>query len=310
MWLVGTIIVLILIIFFAIAAWKTYDIAIRTTPASKEKYRQRSRDENDATILQWYDQQSWQVWQQQSEDQLTLKGYFLAGKEPQQPVVIVAHGYHHTHQQMAKYAKMFQQLGYQVLLPDSRGQGTSGGFHIGFGWQDRRDYLGWIQQVQQHCGQEVPIVLFGVSMGAATVLATSGEQDLPAQVQAVIADCGFDQVYTQVRHRVLTKYHLIPEPTVWLASLLTKHFAHYRLQDGNITGQVAKSKTPTLFIHGTEDNYVPLKSERILYAACHAPKREYLVANAGHTQAYQQNTAEYFSQVKKFLSSYVKDSGK
>lgn len=309
MWLIGVMIVLVLIIFFAIAAWKTYDIAIRTTPASKEKYRQRSRTENSDQALQWYDQQTWQVWQQQTPDHLTLQAYFLAGQR-EQPVAIIAHGYHHTHQQMIKYAQLFQRLGYRVLLPDSRGQGTSGGFHIGFGWQDRRDYVGWVQQVQQRCGQEVPIVLFGVSMGAATVLATSGEQDLAPQVKVIIADCGFDQVYTQVRHRVLTKYHLIPEPTVWLASLLTQHFAHYRLQDGDITGQVAQSKTPTLFIHGTEDNYVPLKSEHILYQACRAPKQEYLVTNAGHTEAYQQNPAEYFSQVKNFLSEYVKDHRK
>lgn len=308
MWLIGVIVLALVLIFFIIAAWKTYDIAIRTTPIAKEKYRQRSRQENSTQFLNWYDQQNWQVWQQQSEDQLTLKANFLAG-EVDQPVAIIAHGYHHTHQQMAKYAQLFQKLGYQVLLPDSRGQGVSGGFHIGFGWQDRRDYVGWIKQVQRHCGA-VPIVLFGVSMGAATVLATSGETDLSVQVKAVIADCGFDQVYTQVRHRVLTKYHLIPEPTVWLASLLTKHFAHYRLQDGDIAGQVAKSSTPTLFIHGKEDNYVPLKSERVLYQACTAPKAEYLVANAGHTQAYQRNPAEYFSQVKSFLDEYVKDGHK
>ncbi|MCH4057373.1 MAG: hypothetical protein LKE89_05510 [Lactobacillaceae bacterium] len=91
MWLIGVIVLALVLIFFIIAAWKTYDIAIRTTPIAKEKYRQRSRQENSTQFLNWYDQQNWQVWQQQSEDQLTLKANFLAG-EVDQPVAIIAHG--------------------------------------------------------------------------------------------------------------------------------------------------------------------------------------------------------------------------
>lgn len=60
---------------------------------------------------------------------------------------------------MANYAYMFHQMGYNVLLPDDRGHGQSAGKYISFGWQDRRDYLGWIDKVVRINGRHTDIIL-------------------------------------------------------------------------------------------------------------------------------------------------------
>ena len=79
---------------------------------------------------------------------------------------IVAHGYMGNAETMANYAKMFHDLGYNVLVPDARGHGKSEGDYIGFGWHERKDYVKWIDQVLETNGQSEEIVLYGISMGA------------------------------------------------------------------------------------------------------------------------------------------------
>lgn len=79
---------------------------------------------------------------------------------------------------MADYAKMYHDLGYNVLVPDARGHGQSEGDYIGFGWHERKDYVQWIDEILAKNGSEETITLYGISMGAATVMMTSGE-DLP-----------------------------------------------------------------------------------------------------------------------------------
>ncbi|MFC6314401.1 alpha/beta hydrolase [Lapidilactobacillus achengensis] len=301
------IVLIAVVVFLAIAAWKTYTIAIRTTPKQKQAYIDRSWAQVSAADRQWYQQQAWQTWRIKSEDGLQLVARFLPPATPGRPIVVLAHGYHHTHQQMIPYARLYAQWGCGLLLPDSRGQGLSGGFNLGFGWLDRRDYVAWSREILRQRGSATAIVLAGVSMGGATVLAASGEADLPENVQAIVDDCGFDHVYPQIKLRVSGKYHLPQEPTVWLASLLTRHFAHYRLQEGDIASQVARSHTPTLFIHGDQDDYVPIASERHMYKICQAPKAAYIVPGAGHTAAYAADPDQYAARVKDFLSRYVSD---
>lgn len=65
-------------------------------------------------------------------------------------------------------------LGYNVLLPDQRAHGYSGGHTITMGVKERYDARDWTVWARSRFGPEVPIFLMGVSMGAATVLLAAG----------------------------------------------------------------------------------------------------------------------------------------
>ncbi len=101
---------------------------------------------------------------------------------------------------MIPYARLFHDHGFNVLMPDARAIGESDGHRIGFGWTDRKDYLGWVNKVIGELGADVKIVLMGFSMGAATVLAAAGEH-LPQNVKAVVADSGFASIYQMAKRR-------------------------------------------------------------------------------------------------------------
>lgn len=240
-----------------------------------------------------------------SYDGLKLHGYFLEAKIPTNNTVIIVHGYSGSANVMVSYAEFYyQNLGYNVLMPDNRGHGKSEGNYIGFGWHDRMDYLNWIDYVINNIGDNSNIVLHGVSMGGATVLMTSGE-NLPNNVKAIISDCAYTSVMAQLTYQLKRMYNIPTFPIMQSTSLLTKIRAGYFFSEASALDQVAKSKTPTLFIHGDADTFVPYEMVFELYDNCSSEKELFIVPGAEHAMAYWDDTIGYETKVKEFLKKHV-----
>jgi fermentation-respiration switch protein FrsA (DUF1100 family) len=264
----------------------------------------------------WIDAKNPETVSIRSGDGLTLKALYLA--RPGAPAegrktAILAHGYRGNGKQVDAYARFFyEKLGFNVLLPDARAHGASEGRYIGFGWPERLDYLIWIDWVKSGAGKaaapraggEGPqILLFGVSMGAATVMMTAGE-DLPGEVKAVVEDCGYTSAEDEIRHQLRELYHI---PFDWFfraGSLIVKKRAGYSFEEASALNQVKKARVPILFIHGEADSFVPFEMVHALYNACPGEKELFTVKDAIHGGAYAVAPAEYESRISNFVSKY------
>ncbi|MGM0274990.1 alpha/beta hydrolase [Enterococcus sp. AZ080] len=243
-------------------------------------------------------------WQQISTDGLKLSAIYLPATDSHK-TAIVAHGYMGNAETMANYAKMFHDLGYNVLVPDARGHGKSEGDYIGFGWHERKDYVKWIDQVLETNGQSEEIVLYGISMGAATVMMTSGES-LPTNVKAIIEDCGYSSVNEELAYQLNELFSLPPFPLIQVTSLMTKIRAGYFFGEANVIKQLEKNQLPMLFIHGDADTFVPYEMLDKVYQATNGPKEKYIVPGAEHAKAYSIDPENYQKTVSSFLEKYVK----
>nr|WP_251037616.1 alpha/beta hydrolase [Paenibacillus albidus] len=253
----------------------------------------------------WISRQQFRNLEMISDDGLVLKGYYLASDRAEGRTVIIAHGYSGQGKDMGAYAKFYaEKLGYNVLIPDARGHGSSGGSYIGFGWPERRDYVRWIQLMIEENGPDSQIVLHGVSMGGATVLSTSGEE-LPPQVKAIVSDCAFSSVQAQLSYQLRRMYRLPSFPFVQSASLVTRMKAGYSFGEASALRQVRKTRIPILFIHGDKDTFVPFSMMDELYEACGSPKEKFVVPGAGHGYAYDTDNAAYIDRVAGFVTKYV-----
>ncbi|PQC28062.1 alpha/beta hydrolase [Enterococcus mundtii] len=242
-------------------------------------------------------------WQQTSADGLKLSAIYLPATDSHK-TAIVAHGYMGDAETMANYAKMFHDLGYNVLVPDARGHGKSEGDYIGFGWHERKDYVKWIDQVLETNGQSEEIVLYGISMGAATVMMTSGES-LPTNVKAIIEDCGYSSVNEELAYQLNELFGLPPFPLIQVTSLMTKIRAGYFFGEADAIKQLEKNKLPMLFIHGDADTFVPYEMLDKVYQATNGPKEKYVVPGAEHAKAYSVDPENYQKTVSNFLEKYV-----
>jgi len=141
-------------------------------------------------------------------------------------------------------------------------------------------------------------------MGSATVLMTSGE-NLPKQVKAVIADCGYTSAKDILTYQLKRMYHLPSFPIIQSTSLLTKIRAGYFFEEASALEQVKKTKLPIFFIHGDSDTFVPVKMVYDLYEAANGEKELYIVPNAEHGNAYDAEPNVYEDKVTHFLKKYI-----
>ena len=234
---------------------------------------------------------------------LRLHSYEVKAKKESKVWVIAVHGYTDSAYFMVEAAKQFLNYGYNVLMPDLRAHGKSEGRYIGMGWPDRLDLMQWIDYLIATYGN-IKIILYGISMGAATVMMTSGER-LPSNVRVVIEDCGYTSAWEEFAYELKTLFHMPTFPALYNANVITKIRAKYSLKKASAIKQVAKSKTPTLFIHGDKDKFVPFYMLDKLYDAASCKKEKLVIKNAGHAEAQRVEPERYWRCVRRFIKHYL-----
>ena len=234
---------------------------------------------------------------------LRLHSYEVKAKKESKVWAIAVHGYTDSAYFMVGAAKQFLNYGYNVLMPDLRAHGKSEGKYIGMGWPDRLDLMQWIDYLIATYGN-IKIILYGISMGAATVMMASGER-LPSNVRAIIEDCGYTSAWEEFAYELKTLFHMPTFPALYNANVITKIRARYSLKKASAIKQVAKSKTPTLFIHGDKDKFVPFYMLDKLYEAASCKKEKLVIKNAGHTEAQAIEPERYWRVVRRFIKHYL-----
>lgn len=238
-----------------------------------------------------------------SEDHLKLAGTTYLKEEGTHKWAILIHGYKGKKEEMRNMAQQYAERGYHILTPDLRAHGQSEGRYIGMGWLDRKDILNWIDFIIEK-DQEAEIVLHGISMGGATVMMTAGEK-LPEQVKVLIEDCGYTSVKDIFQLQLKELYHLPAFPILYAADAVARVRAGYGFKEGSALKQVAKSTRPILFIHGSEDDFVPTAMVKPLYEAASCEKDILVVENAGHAEAQYADPKLYFDTVFSFIEKYT-----
>ena len=236
-----------------------------------------------------------------SFDGLRLRAVWVPAAEPTDRTILCLHGYRANGCfDFGAQSRFLRGLGWNLLLPDDRAHGQSEGRYIGFGNLDSRDCLSWCRFLAERY-PEGPVVLCGVSMGAAAVLAASGDPALPPQVRGVAADCGFSSGWEEVRLQMKNFFHLPAFPLLPTADFLLRRLAGYSLRDREAVRQVRNTRVPLLVIHGGADTFVPARMGQEIFDAAGCDKRLLLVPGAVHAHSYLTDTAAWESAFRDLL---------
>lgn len=243
-----------------------------------------------------------------SADGLALWAAVAPGAPESRRWAVCLHGYRDTYESMGAIARWYNDRGWNVLMPDQRGHGSSEGGYVGWGYDERLDVVGWATYIARK-DPEAEILLHGVSMGAASVLMAAGGA-MPRQVRGVVSDCAYTSIEAEMRY-LLGRWRKIsggvPLPGGLLFSALRKtalRRAGYDLRDAAPIQAVARSRTPTLFIHGVDDDFVPASMMGRLYQAARCPKRFLWMPDADHAASVGSNPELYWATVSGFVEDY------
>lgn len=275
---------------------KDHQVPVYEVPADKllEPYREEIKENIRRVVETPYERVTIR-----SHDGLTLVGKLYEGK-PGAPLLLFFHGYRSTAERDGSGAfQLGMEKGWNMLLVDQRAGGESGGKTITFGIRERFDCLAWAEYGAKRFGPETPIFLWGISMGAATVLMAS-DLELPASVRGIISDCGFDTpagiIRETIRFRKWPMFPLYP-----FAALGARLFGGFSLTETSALDCVREANVPILLIHGEADTIVPCQMVHALHEACSAPVTVLTVPNAGHGISWYADMPAYHSALLRFL---------
>ncbi len=221
-----------------------------------------------------------------ANDGIILKAWYFDESSDTNKSVILFHGLGDNRKGMIGYIQLFLRNGYNVLTPDWRAHGESGGELATYGTKEKDDVRSWIKWLQSSTDSKKYYAL-GESYGAAILLQSLESEN---RICAAVAECPFatfrEAAYDRGGQLIGTndlagRTIFLPaiEAAFWTASW------KYSLDFDEISPlkSLAVTKTPVLLIHGDMDNNIPVRHSRLLYSSQKNNSNvEYWESHAGH----------------------------
>lgn len=226
-----------------------------------------------------------------ARDGIKLKGWWIP-VEGSRKAVLLLHGKggsrNGVYTGVFELAKWYHRRGYNVLLPDLRAHGESGGTIVYFGLKEHEDMLGWLEAIDSD--HRLEWVLHGFSMGAATVLMMKAKS--PKRFAYVVADAPWIDFEKLVKQE-LWKRAKLPDWSFfyvrWIAETFFGQnfsFVDNRERVGKLCGE------KILYIFEADDALLPEYQRKALSAACPMADRA-LFEGAGHVEAFKNDPVAY-----------------
>jgi pimeloyl-ACP methyl ester carboxylesterase len=237
------------------------------------------------------------------------------GDAPSRPTILFLHGKGGNASEWTSEAVRALRLGYNVLIPDLRGHGRSGGTFFTLGYLEKDDLALALDAVRGRFGiDEQRLGIHSCSAGSSVALEFAADR---AGIRAIWLESPFARPREMARHYLSRATH-IPWPLLTLASHwairravsrvareLGVHDPRGGLELLDPVQAVARVTAPVLLVHGEDDRLVPPRFMARLAAALPPRSAVWNVAGAGHChhddepaavsrQAYARRWEEFF----------------
>lgn len=243
----------------------------------------------------------------QSRDGISLRGWYVPADTMARGTIIYCHGLNRTRIEMLPEAVFGHHLGYNGLLFDFRHQGQSGGSITTLGYQERWDVEAAVRYALEKQQAARPVVLWGVSMGAAAALMAGAET---GEVSAVISDSSFDSFLGTARHHLKLFLHLPFFPVGYEITYLAAWRCGFRPSDFDVTQAVERiGNRPILFVAVEGDRRMPPSIAQTLYKHALSPQKKIIILPGNrHGEGFNQATQLYEPAVTDFLAGLTAEN--
>lgn len=246
----------------------------------------------------------WEAIQFQNDQGITLKGWFIRGKND--ATIILLHGFGKSRWEVFQQAIDLNKAGFSTLLFDFRESGESGESMSTLGITERLDLQAAVHYLLSRDDVNAnKIGIFGFSMGGA--VAIWGAAEIP-QIQAAVVHGTFARADNIIPHnyRRLTLGLLPYQPFGWLTIKLAEIKSGVKFSDFAPVDFVGKiSPRPILIILGEKDDRMPISEAKSLYNHAGEPKELWLIPNVDHFNVYEQAGNAYSTRLIYFFKRHL-----
>lgn len=233
-----------------------------------------------------------------SHDGLRLHGWWIPALEPR-GTIVQCHGQNGSMDADIPIAAMLHHAGFNVLMFNFRGHGTSTGQSVTFGWQEADDLLGALDLLAER--GLTPVGVLGLSMGAVAALHAANHTD---HVACMVLDGLMSSLPKTLsvwfKSKGLPMVLAVPfvHALLWLGERRTSSpLRHIE------TRRWASIDIPTLFIHGAADDLIDLSDIEPLVEQMRGAL--WVVGGCKHREAFERCPDDYAQRVIDWFSQYL-----
>lgn len=234
-----------------------------------------------------------------------LSGTYIFNPKPTNNTVILVHGIGCDRWESMKYADMYLDMGFNVLVYDSRAAGNSGGKDITLGFFEKTDldnFVKWVKWVNPNA----IIGVHGESLGAVTALLQAKLDQSKNNVNFYVVDCPYSDLRELMKAKLSSDLGSNFQPAatfiLFYANIVAVKNSNFSLYAVSPITAISGIKAPIMFIHGSNDSFIPASMSLELYLRKKGPKGIYISPAAEHAMSYLTNKEEYTAKVKQFLT--------
>lgn len=234
-----------------------------------------------------------------------LAGTYIFNPKPTNNTVILVHGITASRWESMKYADMYLDMGFNVLVYDSRYHGKSGGKDITLGFFEKTDLdniVKWVRWVNPNA----VVGVHGESLGAVTALLQANLDQTQKHVNFYVVDCPYSDISELLSMKLAgdekAHFGLAANFVLFYGNIIALNKSGFSLYGVSPIKAIKNIKTPIMFIHGSNDTFIPASMSLELYLEKTGPKGIYISPGAEHAMSYFTNRLEYISKVKQFLT--------
>jgi alpha-beta hydrolase superfamily lysophospholipase len=211
--------------------------------------------------------------------------------------VILCHGLMGNKSFVLNQAKEFVRRGYNVLMPDTRGHGESGGGKTSYGYYESEEVKLAFDFVKGH--GEQTIYLWGISMGAVEIMKAIADYNLDPK--GVVLEMPFGSLQSHVNAR-LHNMGFPRQPFGFLVTCWIGFESGFN-GPGFQAAKYAKSiHCPVLVQYGLKDQLVTRKEIDGIYDAIPSGNKELVIyPDAYHEPLIQRDPVRWEKEIDKFL---------
>jgi len=235
---------------------------------------------------------------------IRIAGWWIPSAHPSRRTVILLHGFADAKVGAIAWARMWHELGFNILSVDLRGHGESGGRYCTGGYLERYDVANVIDDLRlQHPTETERVLLFGISFGGAVALATASLRD---DLAGVVVDSPYASYEAAVRQH-LRLSRLFDRTTFRPALLLAERFAGADFNAVHPTQLIPLISAPILLIQSDADAVIPPVSRRLLLTAMRDDtlhvRQSLAIDGAPHVKGFHTDPSRYCAAIKSFVDA-------
>ena len=207
-------------------------------------------------------------------------------------------------------APYYAAKGYNILLPDSRDHGESGGAHVTYGLTEGGDTAAWVRWLLERCGPDHKVILHGTDLGANAALAGAAQlQADPETRDAVLfvaAQSPIENLYDEAEY-VLRGQYRVPSFIVRLSDRYARgSLGGKSMADVSLAELTDGCTVPVLVIRESEDTVIyPASAER--FCGEYAGECTLLELPGRHGTGYALDTAGYEAALDAMIAAIAND---